>query len=204
MYNGNMNNENSTPLSEDERTMKLGHKGAIVWFTGLSASGKSTITGALERFLVDGGIVTCVVDGDAARQGLNSDLGFSRDDRRENVRRIAEVARLLSESGVVTIVACISPYEDDRRLARSKAPEGRFIEVYCDCPIESCMARDPKGLYKKVKDNKIGQFTGVSDPYEPPKNPEIVLKTAETTVTKCVKQVLETLIPVIRPERWRK
>ena len=164
-------------FSRDRRWAALGHGGVTVWFTGLSGSGKSTVAHELERLLVAAGRPTYVLDGDNLRHGLNADLGFSADDRDENVRRVSEVARLFADAGVVALVPLISPYRAarDRARAAHDAAGLRFIEVFVDTPIELCEARDPKGLYRKARAGEIRGFTGVDDPYEAPLHPELVL-----------------------------
>ncbi|MEZ6242486.1 MAG: adenylyl-sulfate kinase [Phycisphaerales bacterium] len=182
-------------LSRDERFKALGAKGATLWFTGLSGSGKSTIASALEQVLVSGGVNSYRLDGDNVRHGLNKNLGFSAEDRTENIRRIGEVAKLFADSGCVALTSFISPYRADRDLCRKLHDEGKlpFIEVYVDTPLEVCESRDPKGLYKKARAGQIKGFTGIDDPYEAPEKPELVLKTAEHSVEECVKQCLELL-----------
>ena len=159
------------------REENLGQHGVTVWLTGLSASGKSTIAVLADKILTDRGHHCCVLDGDNIRRGLNSDLGFSPKDRNENIRRIGEVARLFSSHGLITLTAFISPYRADRNRNRDIHEDGDFIEVFVDCPLEVCEARDPRGLYAKARAGTIPEFTGVSAPYEPPLNPEIVLRT---------------------------
>ncbi|MCK4504655.1 MAG: adenylyl-sulfate kinase, partial [Candidatus Aegiribacteria sp.] len=157
----------------------LGHRGATVWLTGLSGSGKSTIADILSEILHGRGVLTAILDGDNIRHGLNNDLGFSPPDRKENIRRISEVAKLFSSFGVLNILAFISPYREDRNFARSIQGENEFIEVYVEVPLEIAEERDPKGLYKKARSGEIPSFTGISAPYEEPESPELVLKTHE-------------------------
>lgn len=182
-------------LSRDERFKALGVKGATLWFTGLSGSGKSTIASALEQVLVSNGVNSYRLDGDNVRHGLNKNLGFSAEDRAENIRRIGEVAKLFADSGCVALTSFISPYRADRDLCRTLHDEGKlpFIEVYVDTPLDVCESRDPKGLYKKARAGEIKGFTGIDDPYEAPENPELVLKTADNSVEQCVQQCLELL-----------
>ena len=170
-----------------------GHRGAVVWCTGLSGSGKSSIAHELDLQLNRRGVHSYVLDGDNVRAGLNSDLGFSAQDREENIRRIGEVARLCADAGLLTITAFISPYRRDRDKARALLPEGRFIEVYIKCPLEVAEARDPKGMYKKARAGEIEQFTGVSDPYEEPLNPEIVVDTSGTDIETGVHTIIAYL-----------
>jgi adenylylsulfate kinase len=180
-------------ISREERRAMLGHGAAVIWFTGLSGSGKSTIAIAVERSLAQRGINAYALDGDNVRHGLNSNLGFSHEDRTENVRRISEVAKLFNDAGVIVITAFISPYRVDRDAVRAKLPDGEFIEVFVECPVEECERRDTKGLYKKARAGEIPEFTGISAPYEPPEKPESVLHTAEQSPEECVKSVIEHL-----------
>jgi bifunctional enzyme CysN/CysC len=181
-------------VSAEERQKLLLQTGATLWLTGLSGSGKSTVAQQLERELIAQGHICYILDGDNIRHGLNRDLGFSAEDRKENIRRIAQVARLFNEAGVIVITAFISPYREDRAGARDVIGEDRFIEVYLDTPLEICEQRDPKGLYKKARSGEIPQFTGISDPYEAPVNPELILNTAELTVADSVKTVHAELL----------
>ncbi|MDQ6656334.1 MAG: adenylyl-sulfate kinase, partial [Verrucomicrobiota bacterium] len=173
---------------------------AVVWLTGLSGAGKSTIAQALEVELFARGMHTYVLDGDNIRHGLNANLGFSPEDRAENIRRVSEVAKLLADSGAVAITAFISPYRADRRRAREIALEAKadFIEIFVDAALEVCEARDPKQLYKKARAGEIRDFTGIDAPYEAPKDPEIVLRTAEHTLEECIARVLTQLLPRLR------
>jgi adenylylsulfate kinase len=170
------------------------HQGFTLWFTGLSASGKSTLAVALEQKLHERHCQTYILDGDNIRHGLNKDLGFSPQDRNENIRRIGEVAHLLRDAGLINMVAFISPYRSDRKLARDLSKnDGTFIEIYVACPVDICEARDPKGMYQKARQGIIKEFTGISAPYEAPENPEIHLRTGQHTVGECVDQVLNYL-----------
>jgi adenylylsulfate kinase len=185
-------------LTRDERWRLLGCVGATVWFTGLSGSGKSTISAAVERVLASRGVHCYRLDGDNIRFGLNKNLGFSAEDRAENIRRVGEVAKLFADAGCVALSSFISPYVRDRDECRRMHAEAKpgplvFIEVFVDTPIEVCEARDPKGLYKKARAGQIKGFTGIDDPYEPPTKPEVVLKTAEMSVDRCVEVVLAAL-----------
>ena len=181
-------------VTSAERAEMLGHGSATVWLTGLSGSGKSTIAVAVERRLVAAGMTAYVLDGDNVRHGLNRDLGFSPTDRQENIRRIGEVCRLFQDAGVVVLTAFISPYERDRRLVRELHPEGTFIEVYVDTPLEVCESRDVKGLYRRARAGEIPEFSGLSAPYEAPPDPELRLPTAELDVDTCVDLVVDHLI----------
>ncbi|MBF0491192.1 MAG: adenylyl-sulfate kinase [Deltaproteobacteria bacterium] len=180
-------------LSSGQRIEKLGQKGAVLWLTGLSASGKSTVAREVELALVENSKNAYVLDGDNIRQGLNSNLGFSPEDRKENIRRIGEVAKLFSEANVITLTAFISPYQADRDLARKLVPAGQFFEIYCAASVEECEDRDPKGLYKKARAGEIKEFTGVSAPYEAPEKPELILYTGKETLEESTKKVLALL-----------
>ncbi len=182
-----------TKVTLEQRIRRNGHSGCIVWFTGLSASGKSTIAHELEAALFAAGRQTCVLDGDNIRHGLCSDLGFSEPARKENIRRVGEVAKLFAEAGEICISAFISPYRSDRDWVRKIAPGGRFVEVYLNTPLAICEQRDPKGLYAKARRGEISDFTGISAPYEPPLAPEIELQTANTSVADCVATILQHL-----------
>jgi len=172
------------------RAERNSHWGCVVWLTGLSGSGKSTIASALEGAWFKQGKQVRVLDGDALRQGLCSDLGFSPDDRRENVRRAGELAKLFAESGFVCIAAFISPYRSERSLARRIAPQGKFIEVYLNAPLSVCEERDPKGLYARARSGELKEFTGISAPYEAPQSPEVELRTDLLSVEECVEHIL--------------
>ena len=180
-------------VTRDVREARNAHKGAVIWLTGLSGAGKSTIATELERELFAMGLHTYVLDGDNIRHGLSANLGFSPEDRTENIRRVGEVAKLFADAGALVITAFISPYRDDRRLARSILKDGEFIEVYINAPLAICEQRDSKGLYKKARDGKIPNFTGVSAPYEPPERPEIEVRTDRQTVAESVAQIIEYL-----------
>lgn len=170
------------------------HRGLTIWFTGLSGSGKSTVSVALEERLTNMGCRTYRLDGDNVRTGLNRDLSFTPEDRIENIRRIGEVARLLRDAGIINLTAFISPYRRDREMARALSENGDFVEVFVDAPLEVCEARDPKGLYKKARAGSIPNFTGINAPYEPPEHPEVHLHTESCSVGDCVDQLIEYLI----------
>ncbi len=180
-------------VKREEREALLKQKGVVLWFTGLPSSGKSTIANEVAYQLHQRGHFTYVLDGDNVRHGLNKDLGFSPEDREENIRRISEVANLFADSGVITTTAFVSPYRKDRDFCRSLLTEGRFIEVFVKTSLESCEQRDPKGLYKKARSGEIPQFTGISAPYEEPLKPEIVLDTDTLTVKEEVALVIDYL-----------
>lgn len=182
-----------TNISSIDREKLNGHKGGILWFTGLSGSGKSTVAAVIEENLHSKGVRTYLLDGDNIRHGLNKDLGFSPEDRKENIRRISEVAKLFVDAGLIVLVSFISPYRKDREFARSLVLEGKFIEIHVDCPVEVCENRDVKGLYQKARQGIIKDFTGITAPYEKPDNPEIILKTAEQSIETCAIQVIKYL-----------
>ena len=165
-----------------QQKQAISHRPFVLWFTGLSASGKTTLAHLLQDELAKSGLRCLVLDGDRLRSGLCSDLGFSSEDRAENLRRAGEVARLLVDSGLVVIAAFISPYAADRARVRSRFEKNQFYEIFLDCPFEVCLQRDPKGLYRKAQEGLIPVFTGVSDPYEPPLAPDLILRTGELTV----------------------
>ncbi|MEQ1860469.1 MAG: adenylyl-sulfate kinase [Chthoniobacteraceae bacterium] len=175
--------------------MSAHRPGAILWLTGLSGSGKTTIATGIEQLLASEGVRACVLDGDDLRRGLSSDLGFSAEDRAENMRRAAEVARLLAHAGLVVIVALISPIRDERRRARETARAGgvEFAEIFLDCPLAICEQRDPKGLYKKARAGEIGDFTGVSAAYEPPDRAELVVRSGEEPPEDSVSKIMACL-----------
>jgi bifunctional enzyme CysN/CysC len=176
------------------REQQNGHKGAVLWFTGLSGSGKSTVAKKVEQRLFELGCRTMFLDGDNLRHGLNSDLDFSDADRAENIRRAAEVARLGFAHGNITLCSFISPFQKDRDFARSLLPEGRFFEIYVQCDIEVCKRRDPKGLYAKALRGEISNFTGISSPYEAPENPELVVETDLRSTEEIVETIIEELV----------
>lgn len=180
-------------VTKAKRQQLTGHKSAILWFTGLSGSGKSTISVALESVLHEKGIHTYRLDGDNIRHGLNKNLGFSPEDRRENIRRIGEVSKLMVDAGLFTLTAFISPYLDDRQLVRDLVEEDEFIEIFVKASIETCEKRDPKGLYKKARLGEIKGFTGIDAPYEEPVNPEIVIDTNELSVEESVTKIVQFL-----------
>ena len=184
----------SYSVSHPERCAIKGHQSACLWFTGLSGSGKSTIANAVDQRLNrEFKVHTYILDGDNIRNGLNSDLGFSLDDRKENIRRVGEVAKLFMDSGLIVLTAFISPLRADREQARKIIQPGIFFEIYVDCPMNVCEQRDPKGLYQKARQGLIPDFTGIDSPYETPGKPEIVIYSNETPVEGCVTQIIEYL-----------
>jgi adenylylsulfate kinase len=188
-------------VTQTDREKLLNQKGCVIWFTGLSGSGKSTLALEVENTLYQREHLTYVLDGDNIRHGLNKNLGFSPEDREENIRRIGEVAKLFADAGVIAMTAFISPYRADRDNARDLLDEGRFVEVFVDCPLEVCETRDTKGLYKKARAGEIKEFTGISAPYEAPSHPELTVNTDSQTLEECTERVIaflesKALIPV--------
>lgn len=181
-------------ITRHDREEQLGHRGATIWMTGLSGSGKSTVADMASSMLHDRGVLTAVLDGDNVRHGLNSDLGFSPEDREENIRRIGEVAKLFTSFGVINFVAFISPYRKDRDLARSIQESEDFLEVFVDVPLDVAEERDPKGLYEKARSGEIPSFTGISAPYEEPLSPEIHLRTDQMDAEQCALVILDALV----------
>jgi adenylylsulfate kinase len=180
-------------ITREDRQKLNGHRGAVLWFTGLSGCGKSTIANAVDQLLHEQGIHTFVLDGDNIRMGLNRNLGFTAEDRTENIRRIGEVARLFADSATIVLTAFISPYKADRDLVRALIPAGQFIEILVNASLETCEARDPKGLYKKARAGEIDNFTGISAPYEAPDQPEIVLDSDHKGVETLAREVIAFL-----------
>lgn len=179
-------------VTREEREQQHGHKGAVLWFTGLSGSGKSTVAGALEQALHALGVSTYLLDGDNVRHGLCRDLGFSDDDRRENIRRVGEVAKLMVDAGLVVLTAFISPHRDERDMVRELLGKDQFIEVFVDTPLAICETRDPKGLYKKARAGELKNFTGIDSDYQSPQAPDVHLD-GEQLVTHLVAQLLDVL-----------
>lgn len=180
-------------LSKSQREQLLKQKGVVIWFTGLSGSGKSTLAHAVEEELYNRGHLCYVLDGDNIRHGLNKNLGFSPEDREENIRRIGEVSKLFADAGLLTMTAFISPYKKDRDLARALLDEGEFIEVYMTVPLDIAEQRDPKGLYKKARAGEIKEFTGISAPYEAPDNPELTIDTSQLDLEESRDKVIDYL-----------
>ncbi|MFF2795496.1 adenylyl-sulfate kinase [Lysinibacillus xylanilyticus] len=180
-------------ITKEERRTQNKHQSFILWFTGLSASGKSSVANAFARRLFERGNQAFVLDGDNVRHGLNKDLGFDEAGRKENIRRIGEVSKLFVENGQIVLTAFISPYREDRQVVRELVEAGEFIEVYVKCSVETCEKRDPKGLYKKARNAEIPNFTGISAPYEEPENPEIILDTELHSIEECVDQLTDIL-----------
>lgn len=180
-------------VTREQREAAMAHKGVTVWFTGLSASGKSTVATMVDLMLTEMGVHCYVLDGDNVRHNLNRDLGFSPEDRNENIRRIGEVGRLFTQAGIINLTAFISPYREDRDKNRAIQAEGDFIEVFVHTPLDVCERRDPKGLYEKARAGKIPEFTGISAPYEEPASPEVVLHTADETPEESAVHVIDYL-----------
>jgi len=180
-------------ITKEERAKLLNQKGVTIWLTGLSGSGKSTIAVELEHVLTENRHQAYILDGDNIRHGLNKNLGFSPEDRTENIRRIGEVAKLFTDAGIISITAFISPYRDDRDAVRKLLNEGEFIEVYVKCPLDVCEERDTKGLYKKARVGEVKDFTGISAPYEEPHNPELTIDTSRLSVEESTRVVLNYL-----------
>ncbi len=180
-------------VNREDREKAHGHKGAVIWFTGLSASGKSTIAHIVEKQLHERGCSTYVLDGDNVRHGLCADLTFCPEDRAENIRRIGEMVRLFVDAGIIVLTAFISPYRQDRQQVRSLLSDGQFLEIHVDCPPEVCATRDQKGIYQKAQAGIIKEFTGISAPYEPPENPELVIQSHEEDAKAAAKKVVELI-----------
>ncbi|MEJ2697356.1 MAG: adenylyl-sulfate kinase [Candidatus Sulfobium sp.] len=193
MDNGNVIWHHAT-VTRKRREEKNGHRSVILWFTGLSGAGKSTLAHAVEERLHQMGCRTFVFDGDNVRHGLNCNLGFSPEERKENIRRIGEMCKLFVEAGVIALTAFISPFREDREKVRSLVNEGDFIEIFCACSIEVCESRDVKGMYARARRGEIENFTGISSPYEPPENPELVFDTGNVPLEECVERIVSYLV----------
>lgn len=180
----------ASQVTRAHREKLLDQRGALLWLTGLSGSGKSTVAFRVEHALIERGCVAYVLDGDNMRHGLNSNLGFSADDRAENIRRIGEVGKLFVDAGLITLSSFVSPYRADRDQVRALLAEDQFFEIYVNTPLEICEQRDPKGLYKRARAGEIPNFTGISDPYEEPQAPELELKTDTVTIDEAARQVI--------------
>ncbi|MGZ5050155.1 MAG: adenylyl-sulfate kinase [Methylobacter sp.] len=180
-------------ITRAQRELQNGHRGAILWFTGLSGAGKSTLAHAVEAVLHHQGCRTFVLDGDNVRHGLCADLGFSAQDRQENIRRVGEMAKIFMEAGTIVLTAFISPYREDRQRVRGIVELGDFIEIHCDAPIEVCESRDVKGLYKKARTGQLAEFTGITSPYEAPESCELVVHTGTTNLDVCVQRVIDKM-----------
>jgi len=183
-----------TTIEKKDRQKLNQHRSFILWFTGLSGSGKSTLANAVEQRLYEKGIRTYLLDGDNIRQGVNKGLGFSAEDRKENIRRTGEVAKLFVDAGVIVLTALISPYQEDRQMVRELVNEDEFIEIYVKCPLEECEKRDPKGLYRKAREGVIPNFTGISSPYEEPEAPELIIETNKLAFEEAVERILSYVV----------
>lgn len=180
-------------IKRTDRNLLIGHKSALLWFTGLPSSGKSTIAHEVERILFNNKVLAYVLDGDNIRHGLNSDLGFSKEDRKENIRRIAQVSKLFMDAGLIVLTAFVSPFRADREMIREMFKGDNFFEIYVKCSVEECIRRDPKGFYKKALNSIIKDYTGISSPYEEPLNPEIILDTESTSIDESANKVIQFL-----------
>lgn len=180
-------------VKKEERQQRNGHGSCILWFTGLSGAGKSTLANAVEHRLFEQGLNSYVLDGDNIRHGLNQGLGFSEEDRKENIRRIGEVAKLFIDAGLIVCTAFISPFAADRSRVRALVKEGEFIEIYVRCSLEACEKRDPKGLYQKARKGEISNFTGISSPYEEPLHPELIIDSDQQSIEGCVDKIIAFL-----------
>ncbi|WP_425390044.1 adenylyl-sulfate kinase [Ekhidna sp.] len=185
-------------IGREERQALKKHKAKILWFTGLSGSGKSTLAGKLETYLYGKGYNTYILDGDNIRKGLNRDLDFSDESRKENIRRISEVSKLFVDAGVIVLTAFISPFKEDRAFARELVGDDDFIEIHVDCPLHVCEKRDVKGLYKKARAGEIKSFTGIDSPFEEPEHPDIRVNTALNSLDECLSELIKNLEPQIR------
>lgn len=192
-----MHNNNITPqsfkISKKERTKRNGHRSFVIWLTGLSGSGKSTLANAIEQTLFEKKINTYVLDGDNTRLGINRDLSFTDADRKENIRRVAEIANLFTDAGIVTITSFISPFKEDRDIAKEIIGRDNFVEVFVDCSIEECEKRDVKGLYAKARKGEIKNFTGIDSDFEKPENPDLIVNTHTESLEACLSKVLKTV-----------
>jgi adenylyl-sulfate kinase len=185
-------------ITAADRALQLQQKPALIWFTGLSGSGKSTLANATETALFDLGFKTYVLDGDTMRGGLCKDLGFSQPDRVENMRRIAEVVKILLQAGIIVVSAFISPFQNDRAMIAQLIGQDNYLEIFVDCPLEVCEQRDVKGLYQKARNGEIRHFTGIDSPYEVPQNPFVTIKTAEQSLENSVAALIEKILPKIQ------
>ena len=193
----------SYKIGKQDRQKLNGHRSFIVWFTGLSGSGKSTLANLVEDKLFEEGCHTYLLDGDNIRTGLNKNLGFAEEDRKENIRRIGEVAKLFVDAGVIVLCAFVSPYKADRRMVRDLVEEGEFVEVFVNCSLEICEQRDVKGLYKKARNGEIKNFTGIDAPFESPENPEVEIRTDTMSESESIDKILTLLSEKLKVENTR-
>lgn len=185
-------------ITKEDRMKISGYKPVLIWFTGLSGSGKSTLASSLEVYLHNQGVPTYILDGDNVRSGLNKDLDFSEDSRKENIRRISEVSKLFLDAGVVVLTAFISPFKEDRQSAKDLVGAENFVEVFVECPLEVCEERDVKGLYAKARSGEIKDFTGISSPFEEPENPTVKVNTAESSLEESLKILINKILPKLK------
>lgn len=185
-------------INRTQREGLNGHRGLCIWFTGLSGSGKSTVANRVAQLLHEKKVHTYALDGDNTRMGLNKDLGFTEPDRKENIRRVGEVCRLMADAGLVVLASFISPFRADRQAVRELLTNDSFAEVFVRCPVEHCEARDPKGLYKKARAGEISNFTGINSPYEQPQFPELIIDTEKTDMETCALEVVNYIIPRLK------
>ncbi|MCP3028325.1 adenylyl-sulfate kinase [Halobacillus sp. A5] len=188
----------ATSIDKEDYRRKNGHSSGVIWLTGLSGSGKSTIANIVNQMLYEKGLQTYVLDGDNVRHGLNKDLGFGDQDREENIRRVGEVAKLFADSGTIVLASFISPFRSDRDQIRESLGENEFVEVFVDCPLEECEKRDPKGIYKKVRNGEIPSFTGIDSPYEAPEKSELIIQTEKESA----EQSAEKIIQFLQEKNW--
>lgn len=182
-------------IKQEDRVARNGYRPLLLWFTGLSGSGKSTLANAVEDHLFKNDLTTYILDGDNIRSGLNSDLAFTEESRKENIRRIGEVSKLFLDAGTITLTAFISPFIDDREMVKKLVGVSNFIEIFVDCPLEICEQRDVKGLYKKARKGEIKNFTGIDSPFETPKDPDVYVNTHEKSIEQCTSDIIQFILP---------
>lgn len=182
-------------IKQEDRVARNGYHPLLLWFTGLSGSGKSTLANAVEDHLFKNDLTTYILDGDNIRSGLNSDLAFTEESRKENIRRIGEVSKLFLDAGTITLTAFISPFIDDREMVKKLVGVSNFIEIFVDCPLEICEQRDVKGLYKKARKGEIKNFTGIDSPFETPKDPDVYVNTDEKSIEQCTSDIIQFILP---------
>ena len=182
-------------IKQEDRVARNGYRPLLLWFTGLSGSGKSTLANAVEDHLFKNDLTTYILDGDNIRSGLNSDLAFTEESRKENIRRIGEVSKLFLDAGTITLSAFISPFIDDREMVKKLVGVSNFIEIFVDCPLEICEQRDVKGLYKKARKGEIKNFTGIDSPFETPEDPDVYVNTHEKSIEQCTSDIIQFILP---------